>query len=619
MRMSHFFIDRPIFAAVISILLTIAGAIAQRSLPVAEYPEIAPPTVNISTYYPGASAEVIAETVATPIEQKVNGVDDMLYMTSQSTGDGKLSIDVVFKAGTDVDKAQVLVQNRVAIATPRLPQEVIRQGVTVQKASPDLMMVVHMISPDGSRDQNYISNYATLYVKDALSRVDGVGNVQILGARDYSMRVWLDPGKVAARGLTAGDVVAAIQAANIQVAAGAINQPPTEPLGGFQISVQTLGRLSDPKQFGDIVVRADADGDIRLRDVARVELGAQDYTINTYLDRDVATALLIFQRPGSNALATAAGVKAVMQEAKTSFPPGLDYTIVYNPTEFIQESVDEVVRTLFEAVGLVVLVVIVFLQTWRAAIIPVIAIPVSLIGCFFIMSGAGLTFNSLSLFGIVLAIGIVVDDAIVVVENVERYLEHGMSPKEAAHRTMDEVGGALLAIALVLCAVFIPVAYIAGRLLQAVRDHNSRRDAHLRIRLIDVVAGDGGHPAQAASGALEAVWPDPTPHASNALELRRLQLGFRQAQRRLRTPDGAAHPNGHDPDHTLCRIDLLRVRSAEQDPDRPHPAAGSRLPDRRVPAAAWRISRAHRQSAPSSGGHHSQAQGRPARRSLCRL
>src|SRR5215467_11271306 len=271
MRMSHFFIDRPIFAAVISILLTIAGAIAQRSLPVAEYPEIAPPTVNISTYYPGASAEVIAETVATPLEQKVNGVDDMLYMTSQSTGDGKLSIDVVFKAGTDVDKAQVLVQNRVAIATPRLPQEVIRQGVTVQKASPDLMMVVHMISPDGSRSQDYISNYATLYVKDALSRVDGVGNVQILGARDYSMRVWLDPGKVAERGLTAGEVVAALRAANLQVAAGAINQPPAKSPGAFQLSVQTLGRLTDPSQFGDIVIRADADGGyVRLRDIARV-------------------------------------------------------------------------------------------------------------------------------------------------------------------------------------------------------------------------------------------------------------------------------------------------------------------------------------------------------------
>jgi hydrophobe/amphiphile efflux-1 (HAE1) family protein len=462
MRFSHFFIERPIFAAVLSVLLTIAGAVAQRSLPVSEYPEIAPPTVNISTFYPGASAEVVAATVATPLEQQVNGVDDMLYITSQSTGDGKISIDVVFKPGTDVDKAQVLVQNRVAIATPRLPQEVIRQGVTVQKSSPDLMMVVHMISPDGSRDQKYISNYATLYIKDALSRVDGVGNVQILGARDYSMRVWLDPGKVAARGLTAGEVVAALQAANLQVAAGAINQPPAKSPSAFQLSVQTLGRLIDPEQFGDIVIRADADGYIRVRDVARVELGALDYTVNTYLDRDAATAMLIFQRPGSNALATAAGVKAVMAEAKKDFPPGVDYTIAYNPTAFIQQSVDEVVHTLFEAVGLVVLVVVVFLQTWRAAIIPVIAIPVSLIGCFLIMSGVGLTFNTLSLFGLVLAIGIVVDDAIVVVENVERYLEHGMSPKEAAHKTMDEVGGALLAIAMVLCAVFIPAAFITG-------------------------------------------------------------------------------------------------------------------------------------------------------------
>jgi hydrophobe/amphiphile efflux-1 (HAE1) family protein len=462
MRMSHFFIDRPIFAAVLSILLTIGGAIAQRSLPVAEYPDIAPPTVNVSTYYPGASAEVIAETVATPLEQKINGVDDMLYMTSQSTGDGKLSIDVVFKPGTDVDKAQVLVQNRVAIATPRLPQEVIRQGVTVEKASPDLMMVIHMISPDESRDHNYISNYATLYVKDRLARVGGVGNVSILGARDYSMRVWLDPGKVAARGLTAGEVVSALQAANLQVAAGAINQPPADPLGAFQLSVQTLGRLKDPEQFGEIVVRADADGHVRVRDIARVELGAQDYTINTYLDRDPATALLIYQRPGSNALATAAGVKAVMADVHKDFPAGLDYRIVYNPTEFIQESVDAVVATLLEAVVLVVLVVVLFLQTWRAAIIPVIAIPVSLIGCFFIMAGAGLTFNTLSLFGIVLAIGIVVDDAIVVVENVERYLAQGMSAKEAAHKTMDEVGGALIAIALVLCAVFIPAAFISG-------------------------------------------------------------------------------------------------------------------------------------------------------------
>ncbi|PNG26179.1 efflux RND transporter permease subunit [Methylocella silvestris] len=462
MRFSHFFIDRPIFAAVLSIILTIAGAIAQRSLPVSEYPEIAPPTVNITTTYPGASAEVIAATVATPIEQQVNGVDDMLYITSQSTGDGRLSINVTFKPGTNVDQAQVLVQNRVAIATPRLPEPVTRQGVTVQKASPDLMMVVHLISPDGSRSQQYISNYATLYLKDALARVDGVGRVDIFGARDYAMRIWLDPAKVAARGLTAGEVVAALQAANLQVAAGAINQPPVSSPGAFQLSVQTLGRLTDPAQFEDIVVRSDADGYIRIRDIGRVELGAQDYTVNAYLDRDVATAMVMYQRPGSNALATAASVLAAMETAKKDFPPGIDYTVVYNPTEFIQQSVDEVVHTLYEAIALVVLVVIVFLQTWRAAIIPVIAIPVSLIGCFLFMSGVGLTFNTLSLFGLVLAIGIVVDDAIVVVENVERYLEHGADPKEAAHKTMDEVGGALLAIALVLCAVFIPTAFITG-------------------------------------------------------------------------------------------------------------------------------------------------------------
>ena len=463
MRLSHFFIDRPIFATVLSLLLIIAGAIVQRSLPISEYPEIAPPTVNIRAVYPGASAQVLAETVATPIEQEVNGVDDMLYVVSQSVGDGTLSIDVVFKPGTNVDTAQVLVQNRVAVAEPRLPEDVRRLGVTVRKASPDLMMVVHMISPDGSRDQQYISNYATLYIKDMLARLDGVGDVRIFGARDYSMRMWLDPGKVAARGLTAEEVVAALRAANLQVAAGAINQPPAQSEGAFQVSVQTLGRLASEEQFGDIVVRADPDGSyVRIRDIARVELGSQDYTINAYLDQKVATAIIIFQRPGSNALATAGAVKHAMEEAKRDFPPGMDYSVVYNPTEFIQQSIDEVVRTLYEAIGLVVIVVILFLQTWRAAIIPVVAIPISLIGSFLLMSAIGITFNTLSLFGLVLAIGIVVDDAIVVVENVERFLRQGMTPKEAAHKTMDEVGSALLAIALVLCAVFIPTAFISG-------------------------------------------------------------------------------------------------------------------------------------------------------------
>ncbi len=463
MRFSHFFIDRPIFASVLSVIIVIVGFIAQRGLPVAEYPEIAPPTVNITATYPGASAEVIAETVATPIELEVNGVDDMLYIESQSTGDGRLSINVVFKPGVDIDQAQVLVQNRVAVAQPRLPEDVQRLGIVVRKASPDLMMVVHMVSPDGSRDQQYISNYATLYVKDVLTRVDGVGNVLVFGGRDYSMRIWLDPARVAARNLTAGEVVLALRAANLQVAAGAVNQAPAVSPGGFTLSVRTLGRLSSPDQFENIVIRAEPDGSVtRLRDIARVELGAQDYTLNAYLDNKTATALGIFQRPGSNALATSDAIIAEMERLKKNFPSGLDYTIVYNPTTFIQASVDAVITTLFEAVILVVVVVILFLQTWRAAIIPILAIPVSLIGSFAVMAAVGISFNTLSLFGLVLAIGIVVDDAIVVVENVERYLTQGMSPKEAAHKTMDEVGGALIAISLVLIAVFLPTAFITG-------------------------------------------------------------------------------------------------------------------------------------------------------------
>lgn len=463
MRFTHFFIDHPIFASVMSIILTIVGVIALRGLPVSEYPEIVPPTVNITATYPGASSEVIAATVATPIEQEVNGVDNMLYITSQSTGDGRLSINVVFRPGTNVDQAQVLVQNRVAVAQPRLPDEVQRLGLTVRKASPDLMMVIHMISPDGTRDQQYVSNYATLFVRDVVGRVDGVGDVRIFGARDYSMRVWLDPGKIQARRMTAGEVVTSLRAANVQVASGSINQPPATSPGAFELAVRTLGRLSDPEQFADIVVKTEPDGSItRLRDIARVELGAQDYNVNAYLDDAVATALVVYQRPGSNALSTAATVIERMNELKSNFPSGLDYTIVYNPTEFIQKSVDAVIHTFFEAVALVVLVVIIFLQTWRAAIIPIVAIPVSILGTFAFMAILGINFNTLSLFGLVLSIGIVVDDAIVVVENVERYLAQGMNPREAAHKTMDEVGNALLAIALVLCAVFIPTAFVTG-------------------------------------------------------------------------------------------------------------------------------------------------------------
>ncbi|MGE3228219.1 MAG: efflux RND transporter permease subunit [Hyphomicrobium sp.] len=463
MRFSHFFIERPIFATVLSVILTIVGIIAGTSLPIAEYPEIAPPTVNIAATYPGASAAVIAETVAAPIEQEVNGVDNMLYIVSQSTGDGRLSISVVFKPGTDIDQAQVLVQNRVSIAEPRLPEDVRRLGLTVLKASPDLMMVVHMISPDGSRDQQYISNYATLYVRDRLARIDGIGDSRVFGARDYSMRIWLDPEKVASRNLTANEVVLALRSANLQVAAGSINQPPASSPGGFTLSVHTLGRLSTPEQFEDIVVRAEPSGEVvRVKDIARVELGSQDYTVNAYLSNKVATAVVLFQRPGSNALATAAAVKAEMAELAKDFPPGVAYTIVYNPTDFIRYSIDAVIDTFVEALILVVLVVILFLQTWRAAVIPIIAIPVSLVGAFIVMAALGISFNTLSLFGLVLAIGIVVDDAIVVVENVERKLSEGFSPKEAAHQTMDEVGGALVAITATLIAVFVPTAFISG-------------------------------------------------------------------------------------------------------------------------------------------------------------
>src|SRR6202158_3727767 len=387
MRLSHFFIDRPIFASVISIIVTLVGYIAFRALPVTEYPEIAPPTVVVAATFAGASAEVIAQTVAAPIEQEINGVDNMLYVVSQSTGNGALSISVVFKPGTNIDQAQVLVQNRVSVALPRLPEEVQRIGVTVRKSSPDLMLVSHLISPDGSLDQQYISNYATINIKDVITRVDGVGDTIVFGARDYSMRVWPDPAKVQPRGLAASDVVTALRAANVQVAAGSINQPPATSPGAFQVAVQTLGRLSTPDQFSDIVVATDEDGRVtRLRDIGRVELGSQDYTTNAYLDNQVATAIAIFQRPGSNALATAANVLGTMGELAKSFPTGMSYRVAYNTTEFIQQSVDEVIKTLFEAGVLVVIVIILFLQSWRAAIIPVVAIPVSLIGTFFVMA-----------------------------------------------------------------------------------------------------------------------------------------------------------------------------------------------------------------------------------------
>src|SRR5258708_7460272 len=462
MNLGQLSINRPILAMVLSIVLLIVGAIAYTALPVAEYPQVLPPTVVVTTQYPGATAQTVSDTVAAPIEQEINGVEDMLYLYSQATSSGNLTITVTFKLGTDLDKAQVLVQNRVAIAQPRLPEEVQRNGVGPRKNSPDILMVVFMLSPDDSFDQLYISNYALLQVRDQLLRLAGIGDIQIFGGRDYSMRLWLDPDKIANLGLTSGDVVAAIRAQNLQITGGQVGGPPIADRA-FQPNLTFTGRLKDPDQFENILVKAGAEGrTVRLRDVARIELGALDYTTNSFLLRKTAVAMLVTQRPGSNALATAKNISDAMVRLKADFPKGLDYNIGSNPTEFIAQSVSELIKTIYAALVLVVIVVLVLLQSWRPAIIPIVAIPVSLVGTFAAMAALGFAINNLTLFGLVLAVGIVVDDAIVVVENVERHLRDGMSRREAALKTMEEVGGALVSIALVLCAVFVPTAFLGG-------------------------------------------------------------------------------------------------------------------------------------------------------------
>ena len=460
---SRFFIDRPIFASVLSIMVTLAGGIAVWTLPVAQYPEITPPTVEVSAFYPGANAQVVADTVAAPIEQQVNGVEGMMYMSSQCTNDGAYVLTVTFGLGTNLNMAQVLVQNRVAMAQPILPDLVQRRGVNVKKKSPSILMIVNLFSPDGSRDNLELSNYATIQLRDELARLPGVGDITYLGQRDYSMRIWLDPSKMSSRNLSASDVIATIQQQNIQVAAGQIGQPPVPRGLEFQYTMTTLGRLADENQFADMILKNDSSGRIvRVRDVAQVELGAQSYDQTCTLDGKPSVALSVYQLPGSNALKTAQLVRTKMDELKQRFPEGIDYAIVYDTTPFINESINEVFKALRDAVLLVAVVVLLFLQNWRSALIPLIAVPVAIIGTFAVMAAFGFSLNNLTLFGLVLAIGIVVDDAIVVVEAVEHHIEHGLDPRQATLKAMEQVSGPVIAVGLVLSAVFVPCAFISG-------------------------------------------------------------------------------------------------------------------------------------------------------------
>jgi multidrug efflux pump len=462
MNISRFFVDKPIFAAVLSVLVFVAGLISIFELPISEYPDVVPPSVVVRAQYPGANPKVIAETVATPLEQEINGVENMLYMTSQNTSDGALMLTVTFKIGTNVEQAETAVQNRVQRALPRLPDEVRQIGVTTVKSSPNITMVVHLRSPDGRYDDLYLRNYATLNVKDELARINGMGEVQLFGSGDYAMRVWLDPQKVAARNLTASDVVNAIREQTVQVAAGVVGQGPSKG-ADFQLTVNTQGRLQSVEEFGNIVIKTNADGATTLlKDVARLEMGSNSYALRALLDNQSAVAIPIFQAPNANALQLSSDVRAKMKELSKDFPEGVEYSIVYDPTQFVRESIRSVIHTLIEAVILVAIVVIVFLQTWRASVIPLLAVPVSVVGTFAVMLACGFSINTLSLFGLVLAIGIVVDDAIVVVENVERNIANGLNPHDATVQAMKEVSGPIIAIALVLCAVFVPIAFVSG-------------------------------------------------------------------------------------------------------------------------------------------------------------
>jgi len=512
MKIARFFIDRPIFAAVLSIVIFTVGAIAVWQLPVGQYPEVVPPSVIVRAMYPGANPKVIAETVAAPLEQEINGVENMLYMSSQATSDGAMTLTVTFRLGTNIDTAQVQVQNRVAQASPRLPEDVRRLGVTTLKASPDLLMVVHLTSPNQRYDMVYLRNFATLQVRDVLARLPGMGDVRIFGAGDYSMRVWLDPEKIASRGLTAADVVAAIREQNVQVAAGTIGTQPMPTGVDHELNVTTSGRLVDEEQFRDIVVKTLNDGSTtRLRDVARVELGAGQYSLRSLLNNTSAVALPVSQAPGANAIELSNAVRDTMAKLSKNFPEGIEYKIVYDPTIFVRDSIKAVIVTLLEALALVVFVVILFLQTWRASIIPLLAVPVSIVGTFALMLAFGFSINALSLFGLVLAIGIVVDDAIVVVENVERNIELGLSPREATYKAMEEVSGPIVAIALVLVAVFVPIAFITGLTGEFYRQFAltiADLDGDLRIQFVDAESCVIGCAAQRPQREAGSIYSD---------------------------------------------------------------------------------------------------------------
>ncbi len=609
---SRFFIDRPILASVPSILVTLLGLVAVFMLPVAQYPEITPPTVQVACNYPGANAQVVADTVAAPIEQQVNGVEDMLYMSSQSANDGSYTLTVTFKVGTNLNMAQVLVQNRVALASPVLPDVVKQVGVTVKKRSPDLMFIINLVSPDGRYDLLYLSNYAVIQLQDALTRIEGVGDVIVFGQRDYSMRVWLDPDRLTATGITAGDVVSSLREQNVQVAAGQIGQQPASKGVNFQYTMSTLGRLTDPEQFGDIIVKKGTDGRItRLRDVGRVELGAKNEDRNNYMDDLPSMGIGVFQLPGSNALATAERVKAKMRELKKRFPQGLDYHIYYDTTPYISESIREVFQTLFEAVALVAIVVLVFLQNWRSALIPLIAVPVAIIGTFAAMALMGFSLNTLSLFGLVLAIGIVVDDAIVVVEATAHHIEQGMMPRAAAHQAMEEVSAPVLAIGLVLTCVFLALRFHfrdRGPVLPPVRLDHRRFHRPLHDEFADPQPGP-------VRGSLEAAGHARRPVLSGAqlparLVLQTVQQDVFAIDRRLYQDRRQAAAIEHAGAAGLRGPALSDRLEFREDAARLHSPAGPGLPAGGDSTAGLGLAGAHGRGCRHGQQNHPRDQGR---------